>query len=200
MEVYIVAHLEIPSRMKSCVLFGKCPNPVNTSSAAAWWWVTFPARETKWGFLSRSRKPEKSSETSSLGNLNDDEDDDEDDIVSSSGGGGNDVVSTNTGFCSLGSLEGSLPIKKGLSNCFTGRSKSFSNLSDVNTVADLQKEENPFNKRRRTLIAYKLLRKNSGFYSWQNPNSMPLLTLEEDPNQENNSSEDKEEDKEQKLH
>ena len=87
-----------------------------------------------------------------------------------------------------------------MSNCFTGRSKSFSNLLDVNTVADLQKEDNPFNKRRRTLIAYKLLRKNSSFYSWKNPNSMALLTLEEDSNQENNSSEDKEEDKEQKLH
>ncbi|KAL6350693.1 hypothetical protein AAG906_028150 [Vitis piasezkii] len=61
---------------------------------------------------------------------------------------------------------------RGLSNCFTGRSKSFSNLLNVNTVADLQKEDNPFNKRRRTLIAYKLLRKNSGFYSWKNPNSM----------------------------
>ncbi|RVW66806.1 hypothetical protein CK203_065530 [Vitis vinifera] len=82
---------------------------------------------------------------------------------------------------------------------FHGRSKSFSNLLDVNTVADFQKEDNPFNKKRRTLIAYKLLRKNSGFYSWKNPNSMALLTVEEDPNQENNSSEDKEEDKEQKT-
>ena len=27
MEAYMVAHLEIPSRMQSCVLFGKCPNP-----------------------------------------------------------------------------------------------------------------------------------------------------------------------------
>ena len=84
---------------------------MNTSSAAAWWWVTFPARETKWGFLSKSRKLEESSETSSLGNLNEDEDDEEDNVVSSSGGGGNNIISTNTGFGSLGSLEGSLPIK-----------------------------------------------------------------------------------------
>lgn len=84
---------------------------------------------------------------------------------------------------SLDSLEDSLPIKRGLSSHFSGKSKSFANLSDMSsstcTVKDLGKPENPFNKRRRVLIANKWARKSS-FYSWQNPKSMPLLTVHED--------------------
>ena len=39
--------------------------------------------------------------------------------------------------------------KRGLSNHFTGKSKSFANLSEmeVDTVKDLEKQENPFNNR-----------------------------------------------------
>ncbi|XP_044462974.1 uncharacterized protein DDB_G0283697-like [Mangifera indica] len=91
-------------------------------------------------------------------------------------------LTKNSTLC-LDSLEDSLPIKRGLSNHYSGRSKSFANLSDVSTVEDLRKEENPFNKRRRLLMANKLYRKNrrSSFYSWQNPISMPLLpALEEE--------------------
>lgn len=62
-------------------------------------------------------------------------------------------------------------------------------------MEDLGKEEKPFNKRRRTLIASKLLssRKSSGFYSWQTPNSMPLLALKENPNPEEEEDDDEEE-------
>ncbi|KAK1289270.1 hypothetical protein QJS10_CPB18g00126 [Acorus calamus] len=56
----------------------------------------------------------------------------------------------------LDSLEDSLPIKKGLSNCFSGKSKSFASLSDAATAKDLVKPENPFNKRRRILMACKV--------------------------------------------
>lgn len=68
--------------------------------------------------------------------------------------------------------------RRGLSNHFPGKSKSFANLSEVGTVKDLEKRENPLNKRRRVLIASKWSRKS--FYSWANPKSMPLLTLKED--------------------
>ncbi|XP_077223110.1 uncharacterized protein LOC143856718 [Tasmannia lanceolata] len=59
------------------------------------------------------------------------------------------------GLVSMGSLEESLPIKSGLSNFFAGKSKSFANLAEVTCVKDLVKAENPFNKRRRILMAAK---------------------------------------------
>lgn len=83
------------------------------------------------------------------------------------------------GLGSLDSLEDSLPIKRGLSSHFEGKSKSFTDLSQVNNLNELQKQESPFNKRRRVLIASKFSRK-SAFYSWSNPQSMPLLPVNED--------------------
>ncbi|KAH7688066.1 hypothetical protein IHE45_03G007700 [Dioscorea alata] len=56
---------------------------------------------------------------------------------------------------SLNSIQEALPIKRGLSNYFNGKSKSFACLSDVmnGKALDLVKNENPFNKRRRILMA-----------------------------------------------
>lgn len=93
-----------------------------------------------------------------------------------------EVQSKFKGLNSLDSLEDSLPIKKGLSNHFIGKSKSFSDLSQVTTVTELKKQENPFNKRRRLLIASKLSRKS--FYSCFNPKSMPLLSVNEDDDED----------------
>ncbi|KAI3956487.1 hypothetical protein MKX01_016900 [Papaver californicum] len=122
--------------------------------------------------------------------LDDSEDDDENEA------GSNNL---NGALCSMESLEDSLPIKRGLSNYFTGKSKSFGNLSEVTTVNSLVKTENPFNKRRRTLIAYKLSRSRN-FYSSVNPTSMPLLTLHEDEDyqreEEDEESEDSDRNKE----
>ncbi|XWS70562.1 hypothetical protein CRYUN_Cryun03dG0058100 [Craigia yunnanensis] len=115
--------------------------------------------------------PDVSSESSSsIGSPVDTDDEEEEGVVSSGGSGG---------LASFGSLEDSLPIKRGLSNHYAGKSKSFANLSDISSVKELPKTENPFNKRRRVLIANKWSRKSS-FYSWKNPNSMPLLALNED--------------------
>jgi hypothetical protein len=72
-------------------------------------------------------------------------------------------------------------IRRGLSSHFDGKSKSFTDLSQVNNLKELQKQESPFNKRRRVLIASKFTRK-SAFYSWSNPKSMPLLPVNEDHN------------------
>ncbi|XP_027332592.1 uncharacterized protein LOC113847593 [Abrus precatorius] len=90
-----------------------------------------------------------------------------------------EVQSKLKGLNSLNSLEESLSIKRGLSNHFVGKSKSFTDLSKVSTVKELEKQENPFNKRRRVLIASKWSRRSS-FYSWSNPKSMPLLPVDED--------------------
>ncbi|XP_010438028.1 PREDICTED: uncharacterized protein LOC104721688 isoform X1 [Camelina sativa] len=85
------------------------------------------------------------------------------------------------------SLEDSLPIKRGLSNHYIGKSKSFGNLMEAESNAKgLEKVESPLNKKRRLLIANKLRRRRSSslsssfsIYSNKNPNSMPLLALQE---------------------
>jgi hypothetical protein len=53
----------------------------------------------------------------------------------------------------LSSMEDALPIKRGISNFISGKSKSFTNLSDAVSVKDLAKPENPYNKKRRHLLA-----------------------------------------------
>ncbi|KAJ6673830.1 hypothetical protein OIU85_012801 [Salix viminalis] len=120
-----------------------------------------------------------SDSSSSIGAPDDSDEDDDDEEVDEEGG----VVSSkkNNVLGSLNSLEDALPIKRGLSNHFSGKSKSFTNLSEVNTVnsvKELEKPENSFNKRRRVLMANKWSRRS--FYSWSNPKSMPLLALHED--------------------
>jgi len=135
------------------------------------------------GLRLSGKTPEESSEdsSSSIGESSEnEEEEEEDDAVSFQGGGG-----ALDSFSS--SLEDSLPIKRGLSNHYVGKSKSFGNLMEASNsnVKDLEKGENPFNKRRRLLIANKLRRRGrslsaSNFYTWQNPNSTPLLALQEE--------------------
>ncbi|KAL8153083.1 hypothetical protein V2J09_010843 [Rumex salicifolius] len=143
---------------------------------------------------------EASSESSSIGAP-----DDSDEEETGSGDDEDEVQST----LSLDALEESLPIKKGLSSCYAGRSKSFGNLADVKSVNDVQKSDNPFNKRRRNLLAYKLSSwstsstsspskrrmmindNRSSFYGHRNPISMPLLPLHEhDDDDEDDDDED----------
>ncbi|KAE8735196.1 Exocyst subunit exo70 family protein G1 [Hibiscus syriacus] len=122
------------------------------------------------------RTPDLSSDTSSsIGSPGDSdvEDEEEDGVVSSAG------------LASLSSVEDSLPIKRRLSNHYAGKSKSFGNLSDISSVKEVPKVESPFNKRRRLLLANKWSRsRKSSFYSSQNPNSMPLLALVEDDDED----------------
>lgn len=101
-------------------------------------------------FIEEKVAEEESSETSSIGVQSTDsssEKDEEEDEVQSK--------TKNGAFGSLDSLEESLPIKRGLSNFFSGKSKSFASLADVAaaTARSLVKPENPFNKRRRLLMA-----------------------------------------------
>ncbi|KAL4033967.1 hypothetical protein IC575_007085 [Cucumis melo] len=115
-------------------------------------------------------------------------DDSDDESVSSTGRDSEEVQSK----LSIRSLEESLPIKRGLSSHFSGKSKSFANLAEAKSVKDIEKPENSLNKRRRILIASKLAKKSS-FYAWPNPKSMPLLTLREEEDDDNNDDEDGEE-------
>ncbi|MBA0694211.1 hypothetical protein Goari_004528 [Gossypium aridum] len=134
---------------------------------------------------SDARSPDLSSDSSSsIGSPGDSDVEEEDDGVVSSG---------ESKGLSFDALEDSLPIKRGLSNHYVGKSKSFANLSDINSVKELQKVESPFNKRRRLLLANKWSTRSrkSSFYSWQNPNSMPLLALVEDDEDTDNNSHNK---------
>ncbi|XP_057846041.1 protein OXIDATIVE STRESS 3 LIKE 1 [Cryptomeria japonica] len=42
--------------------------------------------------------------------------------------------------------------RRGISKFFTGKSRSFSSLSDAISIKDLSKPDNPYNKRRRNLL------------------------------------------------
>nr|AAO42013.1 unknown protein [Arabidopsis thaliana] len=129
-----------------------------------------------------------SSDSSSIGTPGDSEEDEEESENE------NDDVSSKElglrGLASMSSLEDSLPSKRGLSNHYKGKSKSFGNLGEIGSVKEVAKQENPLNKRRRLQICNKLARKS--FYSWQNPKSMPLLPVNED--EDDDDEEDDEED------
>ncbi|KFK29730.1 hypothetical protein AALP_AA7G171400 [Arabis alpina] len=120
----------------------------------------------------RSPAEELSESSSSVG---ENEEEEEDDDVSSQGRWIDSFSS---------SLEDSLPIKRGLSNHYIGKSKSFGNLMEASNAKDLEKVESPLNKRRRLLIANKLRRSSLSSFSMINPNSMPLLALQESDDEE----------------
>ncbi|XP_077217023.1 uncharacterized protein LOC143851458 [Tasmannia lanceolata] len=96
------------------------------------------------------------------------------------------------GLVSMESLEESLPIKRGLSNFFSGKSKSFASLSDVASVKDLAKPDNPFNKRRRTLVASKSAWSSRRTFCSPLNTSMPLLCPEFSLEEEEEEEEEKE--------
>ncbi|XP_039130807.1 uncharacterized protein LOC120267174 [Dioscorea cayenensis subsp. rotundata] len=118
---------------------------------------------------------EEEEETSSLsyiGQASDDDDDDDDD-----GGEEEEEVESKRRDCltSLVELHMFLPIKRGLSDFFEGKSRSFKCLSDLNIAAAtaevLAKPENPYNKRRRLLNSHKraLNSLNKKKYSCKSP-------------------------------
>ncbi|KAL1210435.1 Protein OXIDATIVE STRESS 3 LIKE 5 [Cardamine amara subsp. amara] len=138
----------------------------------------------------RSPSGELSESSSSVRESSENEDEEEDDAVSSSQGRWLSSFSS--------SLEDSLPIKRGLSNHYIGKSKSFGNLMEASNAKDLEKVESPLNKRRRLLIANKLRRRSSlssfSIYSKINPKSMPLLALQESDEEDHKYNDDDDDD------
>ncbi|KAM7267368.1 hypothetical protein ACFE04_009534 [Oxalis oulophora] len=130
-----------------------------------------------------------SSSSSSIGEPDDSDEEEEDDDASSPATA---AVQRSGSFGCLSSLDDSLPIKRGLSSHYTGKSKSFSNLADMASsctpAKDIVKPDNPFNKRQRLIMANKWHRKSS-FYASRNPQSMPILAalVEEDEEVNGNS-------------
>ncbi|CAH2044382.1 unnamed protein product [Thlaspi arvense] len=134
-----------------------------------------------WSGQTADYSSESSSSIGTPGDSEDEESGEEDDDVSSKELG-------LRGLASMSSLEDSLPSKRGLSNHYKGKSKSFGNLGEIGSVKEVPKQENPLNKRRRLQICNKLARRS--FYSWQNPKSMPLLPVNEDEDDDEEDEDD----------
>ncbi|KAG1364486.1 glucosidase 2 subunit beta [Cocos nucifera] len=131
-------------------------------------------------FIEEKVVEEESSETSSIGVQSSDSSSEQDEVQSKT---------KNGAFGSLDSLEESLPIKRGLSNFFSGKSKSFASLADVAaaTARDLVKPENPFNKRRRLLMASRTRRASyASFMTCLPPLSPDHIAEEEEDEDERN--------------
>ncbi|CAN7024850.1 hypothetical protein IGI04_024355 [Brassica rapa subsp. trilocularis] len=124
-----------------------------------------------------------SESSSSIGSPGDSEEEDEE----------NDEELGLRGLSSMSSLEDSLISKRGLSNHYKGKSKSFGNLGEIGSVKEVPKQENPLNKRRRLQICNKLARRS--FYSWQNPKSMPLFPVNEDQDEDEDNDDDLDEER-----
>ncbi|CAI9784749.1 unnamed protein product [Fraxinus pennsylvanica] len=83
-------------------------------------------------------------------------------VTSSSPSDDDDGVDENEAQNALKSLEDSLPIKKGLSNFYNGKSKSFVNLSGEESrlkMKELEKSDYQMNKKRRLIVEEALSRK-----------------------------------------
>ncbi|KAF3629269.1 protein OXIDATIVE STRESS 3 LIKE 2 [Capsicum chacoense] len=78
---------------------------------------------------------------------------------------------------SLAALEAALPLKRGLSAHYDGKSRTFMNLNEVKSVKEIEKEESPLNKRRRLTMARTILTK---WGSSSSSSSMPYLRPADD--------------------
>ncbi|KAG5537796.1 hypothetical protein RHGRI_025040 [Rhododendron griersonianum] len=78
--------------------------------------------------------------------------DDDDDATSSSTSCSSNSTSSTGPLCDLSELMAQLPIKRGLSKFYQGKSQSFTCLSRVKSIEDLPKKEaNPYRTRRKLL-------------------------------------------------
>ncbi|KAF8047729.1 hypothetical protein N665_2852s0004, partial [Sinapis alba] len=100
--------------------------------------------------------------SSSIGRNSDDDDDEEENEAESPYKGPLDLME---------SLEEVLPVRKGISSYYNGKSKSFTNLTEAATaltssssMKDLAKPENPYSRRRRNLLCHQI---------WENNKSSP---------------------------
>ncbi|KAI3714501.1 hypothetical protein L6452_21456 [Arctium lappa] len=117
--------------------------------------------------LVKDQEDHDSSSSSSIGNNSDasgggDSDDD--------GGGGGEVQSLFKGSLNnLCALEEALPIKRGISTFYAGKSKSYTSLADavsVPSIQDIVKPEDAYNRKRKNMLAHSVfLDKNHTFTS-----------------------------------
>ncbi|KAI8544519.1 hypothetical protein RHMOL_Rhmol08G0303500 [Rhododendron molle] len=96
---------------------------------------------------------------------------DDDDATSSSTSCSSNSTSSSGPLCDLSELMAQLPIKRGLSKFYQGKSQSFTCLSRVKSIEDLPKKEaNPYRTRRKSL-------KESKSYAGGSVDNYKLYTL-----------------------
>ncbi|KAI7733413.1 hypothetical protein M8C21_023279 [Ambrosia artemisiifolia] len=106
-----------------------------------------------------------SSSSSSIGNNSDDDDNDDGDDAQSPyrfDHENNNKISTGSLDDAIQAIEKALPIRRGISTFYDGKSKSFTCLanmwhSSTPSINDIAKPENAFDRKRRTLLASTLL-------------------------------------------
>nr|XP_043620466.1 putative vacuolar protein sorting-associated protein 13D [Erigeron canadensis] len=117
-----------------------------------------------------------STTSSSIGNNSDtndqDQNDDYDDIQSpynynNNNGSGSSSSSSSSFDDAIQALEQALPIRRGISTFYNGKSKSFTNLNSEwpttpISIQDIAKPETPFTRKRRNLSNFKLPNMNTG--------------------------------------
>ncbi|XP_015572921.1 protein OXIDATIVE STRESS 3 LIKE 2-like [Ricinus communis] len=98
----------------------------------------------------RREEDDSSSSSSSIGRNSDEDSGEESEVQSSIRGP----------LHSMGALEEVLPIKKGISKFYNGKSKSFTSLADASSassVKDFVKPENPYTRKRKNLLARNII-------------------------------------------
>ncbi|KAM0000960.1 hypothetical protein Hdeb2414_s0001g00039891 [Helianthus debilis subsp. tardiflorus] len=108
------------------------------------------------------KEEEDSAASSSIGNNSDDDSGDGDGEVQSNGNGNGDGDGLLNGF---NDLEKVLPIKRGISTFYAGKSKSYGSLADavsVPTIQDIVKPEDAYSRKRKTMLAHQALFDKSG--------------------------------------
>uniref|UniRef100_J3MH86 Uncharacterized protein n=1 Tax=Oryza brachyantha TaxID=4533 RepID=J3MH86_ORYBR len=111
---------------------------------------------------------EEEEQRSSIGDESEEDDDEEEEVESKGETWRRKTKKCGGALTCLDALDDALPIKRGLSNFFSGKSRSFANLQDVAAGAtaasganEIAKPENPFNKRRRILRCSSIRRVSS---------------------------------------
>ncbi|XP_062087578.1 protein OXIDATIVE STRESS 3-like [Humulus lupulus] len=96
-----------------------------------------------------------------------------DDASSSPSSSGSSSHHHNGPLYELSELMAQLPIKRGLSKFFQGKSESFTSLSKVMSIEDLAKKENPYNIKRKM----KACKSYAGGLDTHKPYTLPKATI-----------------------
>nr|GEV28814.1 hypothetical protein [Tanacetum cinerariifolium]GEV32065.1 hypothetical protein [Tanacetum cinerariifolium] len=128
---------------------------------------------------------DESSTSSSSSSIGENSDLEEDEVESSyNNENGLSSSSSSSSFDdAIQALEQALPIRRGISTFYNGKSKSFTSLADVSpsttsSIQEIAKPENAYTRKRRNFGAFKLANMNSGGISKKPKTTMLRLTLE----------------------
>ncbi|CAI9298044.1 unnamed protein product [Lactuca saligna] len=134
------------------------------------------------------REEEEECNSSSSSSIGDDSDDDREGDVESRYA--YDHHNNNGSFDdAIQALEQALPIRRGISSFYNGKSKSFTSLADVwpstsssssssNSIQDIAKPENAYTRKRKNLGAFKLSNINTGRIS-KKPKTTTMTTFQQ---------------------